>query len=188
MLYGSTRAFRGTPGSLRRASGGRGLAAALAGWLPKKVGPVSASEPALLPLPTRYGGSFTDIKFGEGRNQPLYEHMRRPHARMVRPLTARHVGPCSVSHPPLQRPTRLLGAVLRARKDGGFSPLGCRAEVAAALWCLPLSPTIAALTVQERDARCDARYARWALTLPPLPQPPTLNSQPSTPDPLASIP
>lgn len=51
----------------------------------KKVGPVSASEPALLPLPTRYGGSFTDIKFGEGRNQPLYEHMRRPPARMVRP-------------------------------------------------------------------------------------------------------
>jgi broad specificity phosphatase PhoE len=37
---------------------------------------------------TPYGGSFTDIKFGEGRNQPLYEHMRRPSVtRAVTPGT-----------------------------------------------------------------------------------------------------
>lgn len=37
---------------------------------------------------TPYGGAFTDIKFGESRNQPLFEHMKRPlSSRSVTPGT-----------------------------------------------------------------------------------------------------
>ena len=59
---------------------------------------------------TPYGGAFTDIKFGESRNQPLYEHMKRPlSSRSVTPGTPDALDSDELAHLrdlPLHQPRR----------------------------------------------------------------------------------
>ena len=59
---------------------------------------------------TPYGGAFTDIKFGESRNQPLFEHMKQPlSSRSVTPGTPAALDSDELAHLrdlPLHQPRR----------------------------------------------------------------------------------
>eukprot|EP00316_Scyphosphaera_apsteinii_P002027 CAMPEP_0119319284 /NCGR_PEP_ID=MMETSP1333-20130426/48987_1 /TAXON_ID=418940 /ORGANISM="Scyphosphaera apsteinii, Strain RCC1455" /LENGTH=298 /DNA_ID=CAMNT_0007325655 /DNA_START=345 /DNA_END=1241 /DNA_ORIENTATION=- len=99
-----------------------------------------------------YGGSFVDIKFGKGKNEPLHEHMKRPFvSRLVTPGEPHALDRVELSHlRDLPRPRKTASNKSRNRAM-------LAADAVLAYWAKD-SGTAAAAALSAQQKRQQARW------------------------------